>query len=388
MMASLQPDEDLNHNGRNDLVGFHDPIRSPLALLERGDPDTDNAFLPFLESPSQISELRAGDFNGDGLPELAVLMTNYTQGTFDAETGQRTGVFNPYQTVGYMQPDLEMNNLTGKVEYTGQFYLDFGTKREEFPDPNGGPPIIVPPMPLFPLYFVAQGGFGQGSIEATALSTVAGSESTYDVILAGNVGNSDNSTDGSGNPGLATVDYSNRAPGLLTPSPLLAGQFLMGAVDTNRGNQTNIVAFSFQAATALDYDLDGLADAIAVSSSPDGFLVGIKGDGTGFGVQTSGDGDNNSGNFLADPPYTGPLGGNEVGIKSVDVDGDGNPNEFVVLGSGGSTIGIFDAYVEGAGQQVSFLYIASSPINPANIAFDFPPSRLDDRFKPGILYRR
>ena len=108
-------------------------------------------------SPTQIGSIAAGDFDGDGRPELAVVATYYelahsTNGVIDS-------LAHPVQVLIYMTADQEANNLikdpvTGQtpfVEYTGQFYADFGTP----PMQNGN--TQTPAIPKLPVVVAADG---------------------------------------------------------------------------------------------------------------------------------------------------------------------------------------------------------------------------------------
>ena len=173
--------EDLNGNGINDFAGFSEARFSPLPALERGDADTGNAILPFWESPTQISSIMAGDYNGDGIPELAVVATYYARKVDDPITGATTSLSEPRQVLMFLQPDREVNNLrrnldgTPKLEYTGQFYADFGTKRVETP---GG---VIPAAPERPFFTLAGGDAESVVVETTALSNGA----NHDVVIFG-----------------------------------------------------------------------------------------------------------------------------------------------------------------------------------------------------------
>ena len=220
--GNLTSAEDLNGNGRNDFTGFTDARYSVLPQLERGDPDTDNVIFPFWESPHQITAITAGDYDGDGRPELGVVVTQYALKFDDPVTGATESLTRPAQVLLFLQPDQEFNTLSGLNEYTGQFFADFGTKRIETP---AG---VTPPFPLAP-YFTLSGGIAETNvIETTALSTTA----THDVVIYGLKG----ATDVSNTPKVHTIEYFDRDPipvppgfPAISPTPELIGTWWMGS---------------------------------------------------------------------------------------------------------------------------------------------------------------
>ncbi len=341
----LTGNEDLNGNGINDFLGFEAPRFSVMPMLDTGDPDTANAILPFWESPVQISAITAGDFDGDGNPELAVVATYYglkseTNGVITSLTGER-------QVLVFMTQDIEVDNITGQSHLTGQFYADFGTKLTDTPQ---GTIPADPRVPFFTIAAVdANHNYGQPRIviEATALSdgSNGSTPSTHDVVVVGVKDTTELVANGFG---IQSIDYSQRnSVGGLPRGPVSAGQWSMGRVDIDRllpdggDNHIDLQPFTLLDFTVADIDNDGVADLGAISFAPAGFLIGIKGDGIGGGTQDSGGGNNNSGNFFGDPGQDGPRAiagaGYNIGtttllaIKSADVDADGQIDDLVVF---------------------------------------------------------
>jgi len=350
----LSSDEDLNGNGKNDFIGFTGPIYSTIALIERGDPDTfgqtvDNSVFPFLNSPVRISALTAGDYNGDGKVELAAVTTLYHKGTYDIVTGKTLSFSDPLQVIIYLQPDQELNNLTGQMEYTGQFYADFGTKKQELVNPNGTTNTI-PAAGLTPFFLVRNGDAGTIKIETTALASGGANASTHDVIIATLPGASDLLTDPQLDSslkiqerGVKVIDYGDQTPGS-SPGAQWIATFEMGYVDSNRlPGALNIAQtlMDMGGATVYDFNNDGIADLGIFS--PTGYVVTSQGNNNGtplLGNQISGGGGgtvlDQAGHFTGD--YFGPQDTTIQAIKSGNTDADGRFDDLVLITQNGETV--------------------------------------------------
>jgi hypothetical protein len=311
----VSPSQDLNRDQQNSFVGFRDVRYSVLPQLQTGDPRvyaaTGGRFPVLLtESPIQVSALTAGDFDGDGNTELALVATYY-QGIVE-QNGIPTVLSEPAQVLMFLAPDVE----PGSTRPTGQFYADFGTKGFDSPIPGQS----VPPAPRRPFFLLdALTEAEQFIIEATALSTGA----THDVVIVGKKGTNDEGF------GISTFDYSVR-DGRIPPPPRLAGSYKLGEVDTNRevgGDKISKQLVSLKDFTVLDFGENGTADIGVLSQVPEAVLVGIEGNGTGSGTQVSGNGGDQSGNFFDDLK----LGKRIYAIKSGDFNADGNLDDLVVL---------------------------------------------------------
>lgn len=222
-IGTLTAAEDKNGNGKNDFVGFYDVRFSNLPQLQTGDPGTPMKILPFWESPVQINALTAGDFDGDGRPELAVVVTYYGRKLSDADTNVTTSLSGEAQVLMFLTPDVEVDSQ-GNSYLTGQFYADFGTKFSQ--TPNGSIPadphipfvILAGPTPAAP----AQSGFGGQTvvIEASALSGAAG----HDVVFAAV----------KGAKAVNVIDYSSRTSVFGFPTPPTLSGIALGKVDVDR----------------------------------------------------------------------------------------------------------------------------------------------------------
>lgn len=382
----LSSDEDLNGNGKNDFLGFTGPIYSSLPQLERGDPDTagqtvDNSFFPFWQSPLQISALTAGDYDGDGKVELAVVTTLYVKREIDGVTGKTLGLSDPIQTLVFMQPDLEKNNVSGQMEFTGQFYVDFGTRKQEVSNPDGTT-TTIPAAGLKPYLELRNGEAGVVKIETTALATGPGG-STYDVIIATLPGATDEITGPQINDtrypileqGIKVIDYSDRTLGS-SPGPEWIGSFEMGYVDTNRltGN-LNIAPNRVEmgGSTVYDFNNDGIADLGIYS--PSGYIVTSQGNnggtpalgkqingGTGLPTATL----DNAGHYTGD--YFGPQDTTIQAITSGNTDADGLFDDLVLLTQTGKTV-LHLNFVAGPGSTSQAFRFGSGTIGDSASAF-------------------
>ena len=233
----LSPTEDLpdshgHTNGVVNFVGFRTARQSFLPSLNSGDPDVPNLSLTdyiYKRSAVPITALQAGDFNGDGYTDLAVLAT------YLVPDPTKTPPVSPIQVVMFLVQDVEVNNFHrpdmvdtfGTVvesgRPTGQFYADVGSKAAGAPVPKGANPYV----PFFPI-----GGGVHGIIESTAMTTqgdglVLGTTRT-DVPLFANVHRHD--------VVAAAVLGGDRVRILDDSIPSLAGPVLSGIHIIPQGN--------------------------------------------------------------------------------------------------------------------------------------------------------
>src|SRR4029079_12556036 len=141
---------DLDGDGTAEtFAGFTRGIESALPSLYNVNPDI--LFDGFVfRSASPVTDIAAGDFNGDGVTDLVV--TAPYRDVLDTSTGQM---------IIFLLGDAESPGVG-----TGSFYSDFGTSE----------------LPLLPVAFFLAGDQTSTSIEATSLTV----DSTHDVAVTGN----------------------------------------------------------------------------------------------------------------------------------------------------------------------------------------------------------
>lgn len=340
----LTKSEDLNGNGRDDLLGFRAPRFSALPNLN----DAAGFGLTVERSGHAIADIEAGDFNGDGFTDLAVVATYYSNVTLQ-----------PRQYLLFMYPDVE------DAKPTGQFYVDFGTKAQAVPPQSANPFLSVAQ--------IAAAGDTTANIEVTALSVFAG----HDVVIA---------LADSGARGRALQVLDNSVPTFFGPS---VTQIPLGRVDTNRdlpnGTNANIsltgVDVNGADFTIIDFNQDGLADYVATIEIPAGFLVVLEGDGLGGGrrVDFPYTGNQNAGFFLG-PPTNGNGGANittaPLAIVGVDADGDGLRDEVAIYYQGVLSFSV---------AELEIGYPPAAGLLPAVGVDDNPGADLFSRFTIGTF---
>jgi len=356
------------------FTGFSLGSYSPLPTLYR----TENQTLFWGRSANGIGSITAGDFNGDGNTDLAVIASYH--GLVSLQEAQLLLV---------MQNDVE----NGKA--TGRFYGEFGTK--------GAGDAVIPR--------VALGTGTVGSYIAKSSAFQAGD--TTDIIYAAN-------TTGDAS-GASVFTYELAAPNPAFPTtfaPALLGSYRLGGVDTNRAllqgtsanitieNATRVLDFAildFGSAAAAPLPVpnvpggpDGVADLAILLQAPQGFVVTVLGNTAtrGSGILTAASnpnaGSQNSGIFFGD--LANGAGGFNVGtvlqqIRATDSDRDGVMDEIAVLNYSSDTraytihevsltnttpaaalnngLGVLDASYTSA-----FNGVAVVPRDPSVIAFD------------------
>ncbi len=287
-----------SRNFTHSTVGDH-PFSAP---LQTALPTLADQFL--YQTSGAVVALAAGDYNGDGITDIAYIQNVIVEVTFQ-----------PLQTVGVLFGDARHDPntgavghdaTTGKIIGSGYFYA------------NSAAPKAAPTLQnVFNLP-------GTVFLQATSLTSgnlpnaVTGLPAANEIFLYTKQGEK------------SFTSYSVSPTNPVTHAPFAAGlapaPFGLGQVDTNRnlgGTNVSSTDAQIQALTIQDIDRDGFADVVVLTQTPQSFLLGFQGDRlNGFTNRSAPNADNagiaiqNTGNGVAlaasDPVGTGDF--NAVGI--------------------------------------------------------------------------
>ena len=299
--------------------------------------------------------LTSGDFNGDGITDIAFVQNVTEEVTFA-----------PFQTVGVLLGDAVINPTTqtqlhdattGRPVGSGYFYA------------NAAAPKAAPAL----LNEIVKPGtdlMASTSLASNNLPSVAtGLSANPEVFVFGQQG------------AKVLTEFSLAVdPATHIPlAGLVATGIALGKVDTNRtAGQPNDIALvdaTLQAFTIQDVDNDGHADLIALTKSPQTFLVGLQGDGLGnFVIATNkfaGTGptsNENSGLFL----------GTDIALTLVAVDTNTDP----------AHVGTFDAVgvlFEPSGGPVITEYLLRDGTGAPNFYYNIGTPAAGRAFDPGTI---
>ncbi len=233
------------YDAKGNFIGFSDPIYTQLpALTDYG----------FYNTTVPITKLVAGDFNGDGVVDLAVLARETVAGSNDV-----------HSVLIFLNGVTDATHPGG----TGYFYADFSNLNQPFID------------------FGDQFNPTQSIFKATALQKFVPGNGR-DVIIEADAG-------ANGFNVLKMVATNLNGFGT---TPEITGGAGFGKVDTDRDvgpKHINDVNFDVQDLAIIQDPVASLqnnADIIAVSVAPQGFLTMFQGNGVGgFAIQTVAGGD-------------------------------------------------------------------------------------------------
>jgi hypothetical protein len=272
----LSDSEDLNGNGHNDFLGFWEPRHSTLPIVT--------------SETMHIEEITIGDFDGDGRPEI-VVGTSYN--------GDSRAVF--------LTADREYDPVTQQLEYTGQFFADFGTKAVSAS--VGGLSVSVAAVPFTPYYPTVEPSphYTELVLEASPMN---GATSTHDVLFFGHKGVEI----------IEVVQWTTHS--LFNSEPFQIGSYDMGL---DFVPPASFIPFALHDFTVADLNNDGIADLAGISlpyKNKFWYINWSIGDGFGDSVGIS----------VANPEQY-----SLHTIRSMDADADGAPNEILLLHSPNAT---------------------------------------------------
>lgn len=314
--------EDFDGDGQADFLGFELGIHSALPSLYSLETSL-HASPGYRRAGINVSDITAGDFNGDGITDLAVVATYYGFGA--------TGGLNPDQVILIMNNDSEDGTVG-----TGRFYADFGEK--------AGPGGV--PAARFNQPFIRVGinmGPGEIMIEASKPNAIKAGTTADDVDFIYVAGNDD------GVGGKINV-YDPRSTASKGTAGSVVQSIYIGSVDTNRDlqqgtsqNVTESIKTTLRDFTVLDINGDGRADVAVLTEVPVGFIIGLVQNPAGqLQISTNvkpapTEPDNqNSGIFLGDKGFE--VGASAFGIRAYDQDRDGRYDDVLVLNYSSTTV--------------------------------------------------
>ena len=249
----------------------------------------------FYQTSGAVVALVAGDFNGDGVTDLAYVQNVTAEFTFT-----------PFQTVGVLLGDSHVSATTGKPVGTGYFYGSTNAPRAAASVLNT---IILPAKQI--------------SLQATSLTNTNLPDATTGLPAAPEVF----IFSSQGADHFAMYSLAADPTTHIASAGLLETDFALGKVDTNRNLGPNNIALTqafVQGLSIQDLDGDGNADVVVLTKTPSNFLITFQGDGAGNLTIQSGGGDN-AGIFLG----TGEVG---IAIAATDTNTDSHMGTFDTVG--------------------------------------------------------
>jgi len=357
---------DFNGDGITDLAAANQGSNTISVLLGDGLGN----FTPAPGSPftvgSEPNFIAVADFNGDGFVDLAV--TNFGGNTVSVLLGNGTGGFSPASgspfTVGRAPTGIAVGDFNGDgiadLAVTNQSDSTVSVLLGDGMGDFSAAPGMPPRTGLTPSGIVVADFNGDG-IADLAVTNNENSDSSVSVFL----GNGDGTFqpaqiyfvgvspygiavadfNGDGFADLAVVNECGTDPSCLSPGTV---SVLLGTADGIFQNHATYTVGMMPAGIVIaDFNGDGKAD-LAVTNENDGTVSVLLGDGMG--------------NFSPAPGPPDTVGANPIGIAAADFNGDGVPdlataNEFANSASillGGTVISgqILNVPVIGSGMHM------------------------------------
>ena len=253
-----------SHNFTRSSVGDHPfsaPLQTALPTLTNQPITLTSGGVTVYQTSGAVTALAAGDYNGDGITDIAYVQNVTAEVTFDQ-----------FQVVGILLGDASHNATTGAVLHdattnrivgSGYFYANAA--------PAKGSAVLLNALQRPGIINIQATSLDSGNLPDAATGLPVASE----VLIYTKQGDKSFTS-----YSLSAGDPINHLPAFGGFVPTTTG---LGRVDTNRvtgtPNDISLVDATLQDLTIQDINNDGTADIVVLVKTPANFLVSFSGNG-------------------------------------------------------------------------------------------------------------